>query len=168
VLSSPRYFDKNGQPLELFEWAALFDDFGYRQVDETKLKNGLYVSTVWLGLDHSLLMDGNPLIFETMVFGMSDEPWDEADQERYSSLTEAEAGHIIMCERWKGVVKPVEKKIKLFKRATKWCLAGWVLTMLNLFLPGFHFWLILPGLGMTILGLTYLYRGLRTKPSWDL
>src|SRR6185437_442758 len=47
------------------------------------------VSTIWLGLDHTL-GDGSPLIFETMVF---DGHWDSELQWRYSTEEQARAGH---------------------------------------------------------------------------
>lgn len=52
------------------------------------------VSTVFLGLDHSW-GDGEPQIFETMVFGGAL----DQEQERYSTWAEAEAGHAAMVAR---------------------------------------------------------------------
>jgi len=49
------------------------------------------VSTVFLGLDHSF--GGRPMLFETMIFGG---PLD-GYQERYSTWSEAEAGHDVAC-----------------------------------------------------------------------
>ncbi len=47
------------------------------------------VSTVFLGLDHNYLGDGEPLLFETMIFGgIHDE-----EQWRYSTWNEAVTGH---------------------------------------------------------------------------
>lgn len=89
---SQRYFDKDGSPLNLFHWTALFNDRGYRVValDETEHAS---VSTVWLGLDHRY-GDGPPLIFETMVFMKPRELGVEGNiQWRYSTLEEALAGH---------------------------------------------------------------------------
>lgn len=56
--------------------------------------DGIEVSTVFLGLNHNW-GDGEPLIFETMVFGG---PLD-SEQERYSTWEEAEAGHASMVRR---------------------------------------------------------------------
>jgi hypothetical protein len=44
------------------------DDVQHKRVNETTLPNGLWVSTVWLGLDHRHDDSGPPLIFESMVF----------------------------------------------------------------------------------------------------
>lgn len=68
----------------------------YKRVAYDELPGDVKVSTVWLGLDHGFA--GKPLIFETMVFGG---PLAE-EQERYSTLTEAMAGHAAMLERVKA------------------------------------------------------------------
>ena len=47
------------------------------------------ISTVFLGLDHNYTHIGEPLLFETMIFG---DKYDEL-QWRYSTWTAAEAGH---------------------------------------------------------------------------
>ena len=56
--------------------------------------NGVHVSTVFLGLDHSF-GDGPPLVFETMTFDNRPAEQRTCDQYawRYSTLDEAEAGH---------------------------------------------------------------------------
>lgn len=64
------YFDKDGSPLGLWEWARKFEDVEYRRVGLDE-REGIEVSTVWLGLNHSFL-DGPLLIFETMVFDNQD------------------------------------------------------------------------------------------------
>lgn len=50
----------------------------------------LFVSTVWLGIDHSW-GGGPPLIFETMIFGPG--LWSELWVERYPTEVAALAGH---------------------------------------------------------------------------
>lgn len=80
-------FDRDGNPLELMEWAIKMNDAEYKRVARTELGDVL-VSTVWLGLDHSFGM-GLPLIFETMIFGGPHDEW----QDRYSTEVEALAGH---------------------------------------------------------------------------
>jgi hypothetical protein len=56
------------------------------------------VSTVFLPIDHRVLGDGPPLVFESLVFGgpLSDE------MQRYSSWEEAEAGHAELLQRVKA------------------------------------------------------------------
>jgi hypothetical protein len=87
-----RHYDKDGRPLEMLEWAQLFEDHAYKRVAVSTVSvdgSKVRVSTVWLGLDHRVGPDGPPLIFETMVFrnGSGEECY------RYSTLSEAEAGH---------------------------------------------------------------------------
>ena len=73
-------------------------DHDYKVVEQTTLPNGLWVSTVWLGLDHSFCREGPPLIFETMVFE-SKENLHDLDCERYPTEAEAIEGH------WRMVAK---------------------------------------------------------------
>lgn len=54
-----------------------------------------HVSTVFLGIDHSF-RPGKPLLFETMVF-TPDPDWQDY-QERYSTWSDAEAGHARIVE----------------------------------------------------------------------
>jgi hypothetical protein len=93
------HYDRQGNPLTLMEWARRLEASpDQRHVAETTLPNGRWVSTVWLGLDHSF-GSGPPLIFETMVFPSKDEMGD-LDCERYSTEAEALAGHQRLCEKW--------------------------------------------------------------------
>ena len=96
-----RYYDKQGKPLDgALAWARLFEDGSYRHVAEDFVVRGNHpvrVSTVYLGLDHQY-GDGPPLIFETMVFGGVF----DGEQERYSTLEQAQAGHAAMVQRVSG------------------------------------------------------------------
>jgi hypothetical protein len=95
------------------EWAESMQ--GDRRVAQTFLPNGICVSTVWLGLDHSFGDDGPPLIFESMAFAASVnvhkaregsiftadfEYHEELDCERYETEAQAAVGHVMMCLRW--------------------------------------------------------------------
>ena len=80
------YYDRQGLPIEMLEWATIFEDPEYKQIRVTELPDGREVSTVWLGMNHNF-HGGPPLIFETMVFPAADY------QERYSTEAEAIAGH---------------------------------------------------------------------------
>ena len=85
------YYDKDGSPLEMMDWAIKFDQPEYKRIAETSLPDGKWISTVWLGLDHSF--GGGPaLIFQTMVFSSKDS-FTELDTIRYSRLEEAKEGH---------------------------------------------------------------------------
>lgn len=80
------YYDKQGKPLELLEWAKRLEDMEYKRVAVDEIDNRR-VSTDWLGLSHQL-GEGPPLIFETMIFGT-----DEEYCARYSTEAQAIAGH---------------------------------------------------------------------------
>lgn len=79
----------------MLEWCKRFEDNAYKRVALTELANGVSISTVWLGLDHSF-HGGPPLIFETMTFP------DSENCERYSTEAEALAGHEEMVARMKA------------------------------------------------------------------
>lgn len=65
--------DENNNPIpcpELLKWSQWVDDAarsGRRHVGDTR-KYGIRVSTVFLGLSHSLGDPGPPVLFETMIF----------------------------------------------------------------------------------------------------
>lgn len=103
-VTAPRYFDQDGNPLDLMEWAKLFEDTESRRIGSTKVK-GYWVSTVWLGLPPI----SNPrLIFETMVFKSKTDGFDDAVDDytrRYATKEGAIAGH-------KEVVAEVRKAAK--------------------------------------------------------
>lgn len=81
------WYDKQGKPITIEEADPLLRDKDYKMIARTLAGDG-EVSTVWLGLDHSL-MDGPPQIFETLIFGGSS----DGDMWRYSTEAEAKAGH---------------------------------------------------------------------------
>jgi len=82
------YFDRGGNPVEMMEWARLHADDNIKRV-ALEEREGISVSTVWLGLNHRLGGDGPPLIFETMIFGGDH----DQDQWRYATEAEALEGH---------------------------------------------------------------------------
>ena len=95
-----RYYDKKGKPItDVLAWSKLMEDREYKTVKQEYLPDGKWVSTVWLGLNHNFGV-GKPLIFETMVFSKKDD-WNDQDEERYSTLEEALAGHKKMVKKWK-------------------------------------------------------------------
>lgn len=104
------YYDRQGNPMTTQEWAASFETRrDLNRVAESKLPNGYWISTVWLGLNHRY-GDGPPLIFETMVFPLgadgSVSDWGELDSDRYSTEAEALAGHEAVCEKWRSEKPP--------------------------------------------------------------
>jgi hypothetical protein len=62
---------------------------GHARVARTQVSPNVYVSTVFLGLDHRWGKQGPPILFETMIFGGVEDQY----QERYATWDEAEAGH---------------------------------------------------------------------------
>jgi len=97
------YILKNCVPVEeydLFRW-GLFMEKGERLVAQTKI-DGLSISTVFLGIDHSGGIEFPPLLFETMIFGL---PIDVKLQKRYCTWKQAEEGH-------EAIVHNTRKKLK--------------------------------------------------------
>lgn len=84
---------------DLMKWAAWFETAD-RKVKATELPNDVKVSTVFLGLDHNWINGGDPILFETMVFGGVL----DREQDRYSTWKQAEKGH-------EEMVKKAEKSI---------------------------------------------------------
>ena len=105
--------DQNNNPVpvnDVMEWAKTFDREA-RVVNKTTTSQGHYVSTVFLGLDHSWTED-KVLLFETMIFS-EDKDVDEY-QERYSTWKEAEEGHNkIVQELEAGTFVSLRKRLTL-------------------------------------------------------
>ena len=78
---------------DVLEWAKFYEDFDNRKVANNE-KNGVRVSTVFLGLNHSFLENRLPLIFETMIFGGEHDQY----QDRCSTWKQAEAMHKKACK----------------------------------------------------------------------
>lgn len=82
------WFDRQGRPITVAEADRLLTQPGYKRVARDEI-DGILVSTVWLGLDHSFGHEG-PLIFETMIF--ENGPLNETCW-RYATEEQAVAGH---------------------------------------------------------------------------
>jgi hypothetical protein len=85
-------YDRDGNPITIEEWGRLWESEVYRRVALTRIglpPDDVSISTVWLGIDHSYMGEGPPIIFETMVFGgsLDQETW------RYASARAAQIGH---------------------------------------------------------------------------
>jgi hypothetical protein len=80
---------------DLMEWARFFENSDARRVAETHVGD-VRVSTVFLGLDHRFT-NGEPLIFETMIFG------GEHD------------GYCERCSTWKGAEYEHRKALALLQ-----------------------------------------------------
>ena len=75
--------------VDVEEWGKWFENISNRCVGYTEITSEVCVSTIFIGMDHRLLGDGPPIVFETLVMGG---PLD-GDGQRYSSWDDAEIGH---------------------------------------------------------------------------
>lgn len=76
---------------DLLTWAAWFENSEHRRVAHEE-RNGVRVSTMFLGIDHQW-GEGPPLLYETMIFGGAHDQY----QERCSTWEQAEAMHATAC-----------------------------------------------------------------------
>jgi hypothetical protein len=86
-------------------WRAKSEDW---RIDKTDIGTGdVWVSTVFLGLDHGHSEDGPPVLFESMVFG------GDYDQHcwRYTSYVAAQAGHTRIVVDLTAGVDPYEAEV---------------------------------------------------------
>lgn len=75
---------------DLFAWAEWFEGAEEnRRVALTEISDDVSVSTVFLGLDHNFSGEGDPILFETMVFGGDR----DGETTRYRTWDEAKTGH---------------------------------------------------------------------------
>ena len=95
------HYNRSGEPIELMEYLALKADPSYRRIiPATRLANGCWVSTVWLG-SHCRFGGGPPLIFESFLFHTGVLLGVDYDCERYATEQEAIAGHKTMVRKWR-------------------------------------------------------------------
>ena len=85
----PWYYDKEGRQITAVEWSNLYSP-EYKRVAESRLSDGRWVSTVWLGINHNFSPDGPPIIFETMAFTKD---FEEEACYRASTIEEARSNH---------------------------------------------------------------------------
>lgn len=73
---------------DVLEWATWFENHANRVVKQDTI-NGIFISTVFIGMGPMFESKKDPLLFETMVFSgpLSDRQW------RYASWDAALAGH---------------------------------------------------------------------------
>ena len=87
-------------PEGLAEWSK--DLNATKHVRETVLPNGLWVSTVWLGIT---IGGVPPSRFETACFDSKGINAVVLDEWHYSTEVEAIVGHEAMCAKWQGFRK---------------------------------------------------------------
>ena len=86
------YILKDKTPIlepDIIKWGEWYSSAANKHVNRTDLPNDVYVSTVFLGIDHGFLGQGEPILFETMIFGGEHDQY----QDRYTTWDEAEKGH---------------------------------------------------------------------------
>lgn len=97
-----RYYRLIGREVHPIE--APDSDPNIRRIGHTDITMlGLWVSTVFLTINHQFDPNGPPVLFETMVFPM--ENMTDLYCARYSTYDEAEAGH------WEAVWKVLDGEI---------------------------------------------------------
>lgn len=74
---------------DTIKWAWWFENNQRTIQKTTSKKMGIMVSTVFLGIDHNFSNRGEPLVFETMIFGGEHDGWCA----RASTKDEAERYH---------------------------------------------------------------------------
>lgn len=72
-------------------WVLWMSNLDNRTVGKTTVDE-MEVSTVFLGMDHNFTGDGDPILFETMIFHIGDKG-DDSYMERCCTWEEAEAMH---------------------------------------------------------------------------
>ncbi len=110
--------DDEGQPLLLEDgdwlaWAQWFEHADRHIGKDELLPTDVWVSTVFLGLDHAF-GGGTPILFETMIFGG---PLDQ-EQDRYATREEALIGHA----EWLAKAQ----QANTFWRRLRWHVQTWV------------------------------------------
>lgn len=97
-----------GNPLIWAKWSGTAP-LGKQIVKQETLANGLWVSTVFLGIDLAMFPGEKRQLFETMVFiprKAGERFCDSLDMDRYSTWGEAEKGHKKIVEKYNSYIIP--------------------------------------------------------------
>ena len=108
-------YDRKGRPMDVEQFSVKHADMSYRVVASAKFMEGkteVHISTVWLGINHNHSGEGDPVIFETMVFGGKFSEF----QCRYSTLIGAIKGHKMVLESVQKGERPPLQDTNIFKR----------------------------------------------------
>lgn len=107
------YIERDGKPVaveSVLEWAK-WHETADRVIAKTELAGwgnmkgkGCDISTVFLGTDHNFGRKGDPILYETLVFGG---PLDQ-EMERYCTREAAAIGHKLMCLKCEIALKERE------------------------------------------------------------
>ena len=87
------FYDREGKPIPTLEWARLYEDYGYRFLAKDQIEPDYVLTTIWEGVNHSVLDEGPGPLFVT---GLLREDGDELTllhEWRWETDSEATAGH---------------------------------------------------------------------------
>lgn len=103
------FYDKEGKPISMREFAILHADMEYRVVKQETI-GPYWISTVWLGIDHAF-GDSPPIIFETMVFAPDEDALGpDIMGDRYHTEDEAKQGHEEIATLIRATYQPIEEE----------------------------------------------------------
>ncbi len=107
------WYDRQGNrmlfntPEQIRAVDKLLSDRDYKVVKQDHI-GGWFISTVWLGLDHSFNPHEDPLIFETMIFKSDGPRGQDHYMARYSTEEQALRGHEYALKNYEELVKGEE------------------------------------------------------------
>lgn len=90
--------DKNNNPVpepDVVKWGIWFEQSHSRRIVEQTHIGKYWVSTVFLGIDHNYGGEGDPVLWETMIFLEDNDNWEDKYCDRYTSHKDALWGHQI-------------------------------------------------------------------------
>jgi hypothetical protein len=80
VRTYDRFFDRDGKPITVLDWAALRSDPAYCRVGYWEGEGGAWIYTFWLGLDISFGVGGEATaIFDTHVSAFGNQPYADSN-----------------------------------------------------------------------------------------
>jgi len=116
--------DKLGQPIQVSmrEWAEWFESSD-RIVAQTRLGD-IFISTVFLGMDHGFGRSSVPILFETMVFpennlSIEEGGYVESECYRFATRTEALLNHKEMVEKYRQIVLKAQRIVLVEEKVDK-------------------------------------------------
>lgn len=99
--------DENDNPVpcpDIMKVEGLLGDIEKRRVARDEITSDIFVSTVFLALDHNHMPDGDPVLWETMIFG------GKYDQSQWRATSKKEA-----LEHHKEAVELAKSGVKIRK-----------------------------------------------------
>ena len=89
-------------------------ELNHGTIKKTNIGKDIFISTVFLSLDHRMINSiGDPLLFETMIFGSFPEELKDLEEKcfRYTTFEKAIMGHNTIVRAVKKRLKKYESKI---------------------------------------------------------